>query len=184
MGVIGYDRRHQRELMEGLGGAAKRLAQRARWIFGRLWPGMPDVGFLQVALLVVGVTLVAMGTYLGTRWLQEKLGGGAGDRRSERTLRFYAQLLSTMRRKGLRRPPQATPREFARRAGGQLAAAQPDPRVVQGAIDLVTDLYCRVRFGGYRLTEAQQRQVRQALEVVARASRPVPSPAGESGRSA
>ncbi len=167
--VVGYTKRRQRQLIEGLHGAAANLAEQATSIFRALWPGMPSFGLLQVGLLIVLLTSLSMGVYLGAQWLQARLAPALSRRGADRTLPFYRQFLSLMRRKGLPRPDHATPREFARSVLARLSVERGEERQVEAAVELVTELYYRVRFGGYELTPEQARSLQRALKLIASA---------------
>jgi transglutaminase-like putative cysteine protease len=169
--VIGYSRAKQRRVFEGLSEAAWSLAERGSALFRAVWPGMPDLGLAQIALLVAALTFAGMGVYLAARWIERRLRLHLPDQRADRTLRFYRELLAVLRKKGLTRPPHVTPREFARMAVARLAEANEDAPAVAGALERVTALFYRVRFGGYELTDAQSSEVREALRVLARARR-------------
>jgi transglutaminase-like putative cysteine protease len=167
--IVGYNRSQQRRLLRGLSQAAANLADQAAGIFRGVWPGMPDLGLLQIALLVASFTFVGMGLYLAGGWLLRWARLSRARPGGDKTLRFYQELLTILRRKGLTRPPHATPREFAQTAAGQLRDANEDAPAVLSALNTVTDSYCRARFGGYDLTETEWRQVREALSLLARA---------------
>jgi transglutaminase-like putative cysteine protease len=167
--VIGYNRSQQRRLLQGLTSAAHGLADQAASVFGTLKLGVPYLGLAQVVLLVVVLTSVGLGVYVSAGWALRGLKLQRPRTKAQRTVRFYQELLSILRRKGLSRPPDATPREFARTAAACLAEGSDERPAVVAALYLVTDLFYRVRFGGYELTEAQQGQVRQALATIARA---------------
>jgi hypothetical protein len=169
--VIGYNRSKQRRLFYGLSEAAKSLADQATSTFRALWPAMPDLGLWQIALLVVSITFAGLSVCLGAGWLLKRMPLRRPGEPRERTLRFYRDLLAILRRKGLSRPPQATPREFARAASVQLSEANEGNPAVRAALDLVTDYYYLARFGGYELTETQLQEVRQALRTLSAAKR-------------
>jgi transglutaminase-like putative cysteine protease len=173
--VVGYGRRQQQRLMSGLTQAGRDLASQATRILRAVWPGVPEFGPALVAMLVASITFVGMSVYLSAQWLQSRLRLRRRGWASGRTVPFYEEMLRILRRKGLRRPEHATPREFARAAGTRIAASGEEVAVVRGALELVTDLFCKVRFGGYELTDSQRRQVRQALRVLARADRARPA---------
>jgi len=169
--VIGYNRSKQRHLLYGLSEAANSLANEATSAFRALWPGMPDLGLWQIALLVVSITFAGLSVYLGAGWFLKNARLLRPGEPGESTLRFYRELLAILRRKGLSRPPQATPREFARAASAELSEANEGDPAVRAALDLVTDCYYLARFGGYELTETQVQDVRQALRTLAAAKR-------------
>lgn len=157
--VIGYTRTQQKAVMQELTEAARGLTADAASVLRVVWPGLPDLGFLQVALVVVGITFVGISLYLFAGWLDRAL-RQRRRARPGRTLRFYEELLAIMRSKGLRRPLHQTPREFARVVAAQFG---PQDSSVTQAVDLVTDLYYRARFGGYELSAEEQSQMRDAL---------------------
>ena len=171
--VIGYSREQQRAFAHDVGEAAGTLAQDATSLLRSIWPGLPDLGFVQVVLLVVSVTFLGICLYLGAGWLDRAL---KRRRPAVRTVRFYEELLAIMRRKGLRRPLHQTPREFARDAAVWLASGDAQ---VEDAVNLVTELYYRARFGGYDLDDAEEARLREALRLLKTTPRPprTPTPA-------
>ncbi len=175
--VIGYGRDQQRAFARDVGAAATTLAQDATSLLRSIWPGVPDLGFMQVALMVVGVTFVGISLYLAAGWLDRAI-ARRRRRRPFRTLRFYEEMLAILARKGLRRPLHQTPREFAREAAARLAPQDPD---VEGALHLVTDLYYRARFGGYSLDADEEARMREALRLLKATPRPPRTPAPASG---
>ncbi len=171
--VIGYTREQQQAFARDVGTAAGALAQDATSALRAIWPGLPDLGFMQVVLMVVSVTFAGVCLYLAAGWLDRAL---KRRRPAVRTLRFYEELLTLMRRKGLRRPLHRTPREFARDAADWLA---PGDEQVEQAVNLVTDLYYRARFGGYDLDADEEARLREALRLLKATPRPprTPTPA-------
>ncbi|MFO8008085.1 MAG: transglutaminaseTgpA domain-containing protein [Candidatus Brocadiia bacterium] len=166
-GVVGYSRSTQRRLFERVSKAVQDFIRDTGAVVRNLVPGMPELTFLPIALLVVGLTAVAMGLHMLAQWLEGVLPGFGRQRR--RTLRFYEKLLRLLRRKGLRRASSTTPRELARAAATQLAGTTEDGASVPEAIHLVTDLYCRVRFGRHELTDQEKARLREALRTVGKA---------------
>jgi len=169
--VIGYSRTKQRRILAGFSKAASNLAARAAGIVGPLWPGMPALGMLQVAVLVVMLTLVGMGLYLLARWFQGKARRANVLPHAGRTLWFYRDMLRILQRKGVVRPAHLTPREFVSLAAVQLGRSDCDGPPPREAIQEVTDLYYRVRFGGREPTPQQLEAVRAALGVLRKARR-------------
>jgi transglutaminase-like putative cysteine protease len=167
--VIGYSRAKQRRLLSGISAATVNLGKDAASLFRNLWPGMPDLGLVQVVLLVASMTFVVMGVYLGGQWLQRRARRLLPFGRTDRTLGFYRQFIALLRRKGLRRPPESTPRELARLAAEHLTAGSSDPQAVVGALASVTDLFCRARYGGRELSDTEWRRVQEALRVLSHA---------------
>ncbi|MHC5033781.1 MAG: transglutaminase TgpA family protein [Planctomycetota bacterium] len=166
--VIGYSRAKQRRLFEGLSQAAWSLAEHTSALFRAIWPEMPDLGLAQVALLLVVITFAGIVVYVAARWLERRIRFGRRLGPGDATVPFYRQLLAILRKKGLRRPVHVTPREFARSAAAQLVKANDDEHLIPGALQLVTDLFYRVRFGGHELTDAEEGNVREALHILAR----------------
>ncbi len=74
---------------------------------------------------------------------------------------FYERTLRLLRRRGHSKPPAATAREFA--------TGLPDRRELKAPVEELTALYERVRFGGERLTAAEERRVAALLQELARA---------------
>ncbi|MGD2174840.1 MAG: DUF3488 and transglutaminase-like domain-containing protein [Candidatus Brocadiaceae bacterium] len=169
--VIGYDRAQQKALLAGLARTAQGLITDATELVGRLVPGMPDLGSLQIVVLVVGLTGIAIALHLGAQWVQARLLKRGHPWARNRTVRFYEELLRILRRKGIPRRPSATPRELARAAATELGEANEEPRDLREAVYLLTDLYCRARFGQYGLTEADRNHIEEALRTLRAAKR-------------
>jgi transglutaminase-like putative cysteine protease len=172
--VLGFGRDQQKALVRGVSSAGRGLVDDATDMLRAIWPGLPNLGFMEVALIVVGITFVGIGLYLGGGWLDRSL----RRRRRElpaRTVRFYQDLLAILRRKGLRRAAHQTPGEFAPVAAAYLAPGNGD---VERAIGVVTDLYYRARFGGYELDAAETARASDAL----RALKDIPRPRSQAGK--
>ncbi len=169
--VIGYNRTRQQRVFEYLGSRILAVAEGTGSFLRSVWPGMPSLGWTQTAVVLLLFVFAGAVLWVLTAWLLRSIQWHRPGARSDRTLRFYEELLSLLRKKGLRRPAHATPREFARSAAVQLQAADKGHSEMLNAISLVTDLYCRVRFGGYELTEPQRGQIREALQALSRAAR-------------
>ena len=169
--VIGYSRTRQKRVFEYLGSRIFAVAQKTGSFLRSAWPGMPSLGWAQTAVILLLFVFAGAVLWVLTAWLLRNIQWHRPGARSDRTLRFYEDLLSLLRKKGLRRPAHATPREFARSATLQLEAANKGHDEMLSAISLVTDLYCRVRFGRYELTEPQREQIREALQALSKAAR-------------
>ena len=167
--VIGYNKAQQQRLFEGLGEAARSLATQAGGIVGGLRSATPGMGLVQIALLVAGVTLAGMGLHMAARWLQGRVGSVRRRAASEGPVRFYRDMLRILRRKGITRAPHVPPREFAMAATRRLQGPREDADAAARAIGLLTDLYCRVRYGRHNLTPQERDSLRTALRQVARA---------------
>ncbi|MHB8900498.1 MAG: transglutaminase TgpA family protein [Thermoguttaceae bacterium] len=82
---------------------------------------------------------------------------------------FYRRLEALLARRGLRRRPGQTHREFAHDAGLRLADGQGG--LAQSAALLVTEAFYDVRFGGGRLDSVRMERVEQALHDLERVAR-------------
>ena len=84
----------------------------------------------------------------------------------------YGRMLQVLARHGIQRSTAATPREF-------LASLGEEPPLVRDLVGQITASFCAVRYGGARLSEAEQRAVTEAIAELRRAlanrSRPAPT---------
>ncbi|MDA0323098.1 MAG: DUF3488 and transglutaminase-like domain-containing protein [Verrucomicrobia bacterium] len=101
-------------------------------------------------LIVVGALCV-----LAFRALPRKLGRKRGA--IDRAPLFYRRFLSKVQRRGYRRQPGETPREFAVRIGGQLPEFAAD-------IDFLISNYYLCRYGLGRLGDTESRRIAQTLQ--------------------
>jgi hypothetical protein len=113
-----------------------------------------------VLLVILGVIVVALSLgflLFGKRFWQFVWRRGARgtdeDGRASSNVQFYEKLLAMMEQRGVLRGKDQTPLEFA----GKLKSSE--------AL-VVTRAYNRVRFGGERLSAAEQREVERALFVL------------------
>lgn len=74
---------------------------------------------------------------------------------------FYQRFLKIVRGKGLVREPHLTPSEFAHLLRAELPKDQP-------AIDLVTECYYLVRYGGVKLSRKREEEIKEALSALRR----------------
>jgi len=173
--ILGFSRAKQRRVFEELSAVTSSLAERAGGIVGPLMPGLPGSGLVQVASLVVLLTVGGMGFYLAARWTLARLGHGTPGGSAVPPVWFYRDMVVILNRKGIRRPPHLTPREFVPMAAAQLAGPPagggPSPRA---ALDLVTDLFYQVRFGGREPAPEQSGPLRAALDSLRKAARVAP----------
>ena len=151
--VVGYDKQEQRSLATSLhnqvfdyGRLLTRLVTTIEAYFTR-----------NVLLIMIGVIVLALGLSLllfGKRiWQFIARRGGRGtdeDGRALSNVQFYEKLLSVMEQRGVLRGKDQTPLEFADKLKSSEAM-------------IVTRAYNRVRFGGQRLSPAEQRDVERAL---------------------
>ena len=119
--ILGFSRAKQRRVFEELSAVTSSLAERAGGIVGPLMPGLPGSGLVQVASLVVLLTVGGMGFYLAARWTLARLGHGTPGGSAVPPVWFYRDMVVILNRKGIRRPPHLTPREFVPMAAAQLA---------------------------------------------------------------
>lgn len=180
--VVEMDRRRQREaiyapLTETWNGAVQILTQSGwwggvvrgfRWLAEALWPDDWKDLVMLVGILVVPVTGIVLACWwywppflrYCRSWRDRHR---RGVRRSgSSVVGFYFQMETLLARRGLYRPPGETPREFARRAGTELASTtgQLEVRSLPG---LVVEAFYRVRFGHHPLDTDQRQAVEQAL---------------------
>jgi transglutaminase superfamily protein/uncharacterized protein DUF4129 len=167
--VVRFGPAHQRKMHRFF---AKRMVDTrdvCRGIIGRLWPRVNVSHAGAVALvaggLLAGIALVVVGVYALSRWSRRDHG------RAARGRRFYRTLLRMLERRGLRRAPSTTPREFAALVGTHLRAQPVDGAFVADAVDTITELYCRVRFGRYVVSADEQNRIAESLRAVAAAPR-------------
>lgn len=112
------------------------------------------------AAIVFGVLVAIVGVYFGVAYLLGRKFHWGCLRRRRRTgvpsVGFYRRMLDVLRRRGYRREPSTTPREFAQEVVAQ-GGAEPEP------VGVVTEAFCRVRYGGERLTADDRSAVSRAL---------------------
>jgi hypothetical protein len=109
----------------------------------------------------VVVLIVGLGFLGGTGFILWRLvRSGAGKRRrgtsGRPSLAFYRRLDDILRKRGYRREPAVTPAEFARHViddGGDRYRP----------VAVVTEAFCRVRYGGQKLTSGERADIRHAL---------------------
>lgn len=164
--ILDYNRTRQQTTLNKLREAAADLIEAAGWVSRGLWPRMPDLGLLQVASPAVLFTLLAMGVYLAAQRVDAALRRRSARTRTCRTLRFYEDLLSLLSRRGLKRPPNATAREFAQTVAQRLAATGQDGAHLVSAVNYITDVYYRTRFGRYSPTKHDEAELRAALRLL------------------
>jgi len=171
--VIGYGKMKQERILSSMREAMTRMAQEVSWLMQAVWPDLPQMSFGQMALAGVLLTFVAMLFYLliqrllGAAWKRRR-GGARG-----KTVRFYEDMLRMLRRRGWQRPPHTTPREFAQALSRKIGEGPEGAAEVVAAIETVTELYYRVRFGNRPLAQQEAQDVQAALHLVKRTPRPV-----------
>ena len=158
--VVNYSSRDQRKLAEAATHFLSRLPGRlSLWGSDQLVLDSGHAAGLG-ALIVFGALALLWGAYalvayvLGRRfnipWWRRKR------RRGVPAVGFYRRMDDVLRRRGFVREPSTTPREFATAVlerGGE--RYQP--------VEVVTEAFCRVRYGGGRLSAAERASVHQAL---------------------
>jgi len=165
--IVRFGPGHQRNMHRFFANRMVDTRDVCRGIVGRLWPrgGVSNAGAIGLVVggLFGGILLIAIGVHVLGRWSQRSRG------RAARGRRFYRVLLRILERRGLQRAPSTTPREFAVQVGAPLRAQTLDGAVVADAVETITELYCRVRFGRYEMDAAEQSQVAESLQTVAAA---------------
>jgi len=91
-------------------------------------------------------------------------------RRAPVRVEFYRRFEAVLARRGLVRPASRTQREFAVRAGQELAQRAGDTRLALLPVS-VAEAFYRVRFGGATLDKQERETVEQALTQLERAAR-------------
>jgi len=112
-----------------------------------------------LVLLVVTVGGVAGIVILSVRLMRRRRRRGAKRGSGRPSLAFYRRMDDLLRKRGYQRAPSVTPAEFAEaviRDGGQ-------PYL---PVEAVTEAFCRVRYGGCRLTPNERAEVRHCLAVL------------------
>lgn len=139
----------------GLLAASSRWAAKVRESLGRT----PRAhAWLLVVGLVLGAGLVWLaiaGPFRGRSWLRQARPRLQAARQAA-AVQLYSRMLHLLDARGVRKPPGATPLEFARQVSGQVP---PAARVVQP----LTELYCRVRFGREAFSAEDQARAEQLL---------------------
>lgn len=120
-----------------------------------------------LVMLMVGFSLAAVAWFVFERWRLRQRARRIGlsslpkadQLRLARQLGFYDQLTQTLERRGITRPAHLTPQEFAR------SVAFLPPATFE-AVQRLTDVFYRVRYGQRDLSAAQQRRLARAVERV------------------
>jgi transglutaminase-like putative cysteine protease len=173
--VVAYDRQGQRALARTLSSqiSSYRMAASesadgigalfAAWTRGGGGGLASALGAVASPVVFVPASLLLAGA--GLLWLRRRgLAGfgrgakGGGEAAAAAVVEFYARMSAALASKGMSRPPDQTPLEFAEATGS--------PEVLA-----VTKAYNRVRFGGEGLSPAEGRQVEEWLRGIERDER-------------
>jgi len=160
--IMGYDRSQQKRLLARLSDLFNGLALDASAGLRSLAPGMPDLGLWEVLIILIVLTTFGLGLHMLARTLELRF----LRQRREKTVDFYEDLLKILRRKGIVRRPSSAPRQLARRAADRLGETNDNPRALQSALNTITDLYCRSRFGSHTLTDEERETTKRALRTI------------------
>ena len=151
--VVGYDKQEQRSLAASLHNRVFDYRRIASEVFASIKSMVPAVSSKGIFLALVLVTVLA--TVILVRVL--RLGWRRGLTISRGTsepkiaaVEFYQRLMDLLAQRGLSRLADQTPLEFASNLGSREALT-------------ITRLYNRVRFGSQKLSEAELREIDQAL---------------------
>jgi len=174
LNVVGYDSLQQRRVFERVSEAASDLAGGIGSGLRKAVPALPDLGLWPIALAVGGLTLLVLAAYFAAQSLRTGLLWARRGPRRDSRFRFYDDLIALLDRRGISRAPDATPRELARIASVRFARASRSPQAAGRAVDLITELYCRARFGDYELTPAHRSQIRRAMQIIRSEERAAP----------
>jgi len=161
--VVNYSTRDQLDLARTLTRLASNLPNLLpQWGYAGL--GIDSglaVGLNAGLIVAVGLgALLAMA--FGAVRLRRRLRRGPARARGPRVaVAFYKRLTDLLRHRGFRRGPATTPREFAQTvmaAGGESYTP----------VELITEAFCRVRYGGASLTPAERAEIARALAALKR----------------
>ncbi len=174
LNVFQYDRQQQTEVYRRAGRLTARLRRLVTdfgvWLNGlgrRFRDAIFDPVFLTSAfgIITLVVTLIASAIlgiviYLAGRWGLRALilRRRRGRHSSLGSAWFYVEMLKMLRRQGLRRRPETTPNEFARLAVERLGPESVAP------VTSITDVFCRIRYGGRTLSDPDHRGLREQLD--------------------
>lgn len=126
------------------------MAQRNNWFSGRAALYVLATGFILVLLYRLTSKATARLVITLRRRLRKR------HLRRARRVEFYQRLERTAARRGIRRAPSQTQREFAHQIACSRTLSAPLPV-------RITDAFYRVRFGGERLDREEVHQIEQAL---------------------
>ena len=154
--VVGYDKQEQRSLATTL---HNQIFDYGRMIT-RVVTAITNFFTTSVLMIVSGAILLALVVTLifyGKRFWQfvrRRTGRSKiEDGRGYSNVEFYEKLLALMEQRGVPREQAQTPLEFA-------------DKLKSSDVWVITRAYNRVRFGGERLSPAEQREVERALAVL------------------
>ncbi len=150
--VVQYSFRDQMAAAKSLREGGEKMRAEASGLLSSLTRGMASVktwlvesarAYRWVLLGCLAAVALVVGVGLAWRRLGRSVRAGPVDPRTARqvaAIRLYEQMLRILEAQGLRKPPGATPLEFAR----QVARERGD---AAWSVECLTGLYCRVRFG-------------------------------------
>ncbi|MHC5019768.1 MAG: transglutaminase TgpA family protein, partial [Planctomycetota bacterium] len=149
-GVVDYDIHDQRRALLSGARSARTWSQSIKaWLNDAMTGTRGLRGLVGLGVIVAGLWLL----FGRKRW------SGVGGGRRGPSIAFYAELLRLLEREGVRRKPGQTPREFA-------AAVRGKRRVPSEPVALLTDLFCRSRYGEGTLDDTDRSRAQSALESV------------------
>jgi protein-glutamine gamma-glutamyltransferase len=151
--VVGYDKQEQRSLATSFHNRISYFRRIASEMFESIKGQDPPVStkglFLALGLITVLVTVIML-RVLRLGWRRGLTMSRVTRERETAAVEFYQRLMVLMAQRGLSRMSDQTPLEFASNVGSREALT-------------ITRLYNRVRFGGQKLSQAEQREIDQAL---------------------
>jgi hypothetical protein len=156
--ILNYGPDQQDDMMESLRAAMAELSESLPGGSGSaegMLRGLPTLIGLALVIFVAAVSLhLLLGMIAGRR---------AARRRRYQVEGYYGDMLQLLRRRGLERAAHDTPREFAGRARARLQAAENVPEGSMGAVEELTELFCRRRYGAQTLSPEENKRATQAL---------------------
>jgi transglutaminase-like putative cysteine protease len=151
--VVGYDKQEQRSLAVSLHNQVFDYGRVATNLLTTIRSYLTtNVLALIVGLivLVVGVSFLFFGKRLWQFIWRRGDGVALEDGRAYSNVQFYEKLMEVMEQRGVQRDKDQTPLEFADKQKSQ-------------DVMIITRAYNRVRYGGERLSAAEQQEVERAL---------------------
>jgi hypothetical protein len=175
--VVNYDSEARNSLISSVDGTLQNTAVRSTdWMDGVSAWFKSDVNFykfstqmiftlvLIMVTIVLGAILYFLYERIRLRRRARRIGldslPSSDQKRLARQLAFYDELIKTLDRRNIPRPAYLTPLEFSRSMGYL-------PGDLYTAIQRLTRIFYRVRYGGHELDPHQQRRLLRVVERLA-----------------
>ena len=154
--VVGYDKQEQRSLATTLHNQIFDYGRMVTRLFAAISSLFTNNVLLLVSAAVLLALIVTLAVFGKRLWRFARRHAGRSkleDGRGYASVEFYEKLLALMEQRGVLRDQAQTPLEFA-------------DKLKSSDVWVITRAYNRVRFGGERLSVAEQREVERALAVL------------------